>query len=484
MLNSARIVCLASACLSLATAAQAADFAKIGPQAPAAQLIAAHGAVQGPILRLVYDSTVPDKARTTVEIGRDYVYVRQSEAGKPDRATLHDYALRRDIAIDGARRSFVNTSMYAMADFRFAEAYNRRVIRGALQAAKLSGAPVHPYFDLQETGIASPDDGPVAFDREHTKTGGLRFVVEGKTAAAYEPSSESLSQEETQGVLRFLRATVRLHPEMLSAIDAGRNLPQEIVTLEGMLDKRTERRWSLVSVERVQGTYPLAADYQSGLAASETEFAPSLKALLPLMLDAVAGRYRGGPRSLADYRAAQADALAKGNVLQHFLLDNEMLLQYRRGTGACLAGNVLHDDCSQQQEIVDKWKADAATMKVAQAFALEKQNPKEAIAQRNEVSRAGLSNAYMLDLWNADVMIQHNVGGDPVALFTVAIKGNPYVGGFYKDLGDAYRYSFQPAEAWLCYDLARALPGGQSSPVVDGISRMEGSIASRNPEFF
>ena len=478
MRKSAQVFCWMAAWLVWITAGHAADFTRIGPQATAAELIAAHGTAAGPVLRVVYQSAAPDQATMTAEIARDYVFVRRTEAGEPDTVALHDFALRRVIAIDDAHRAFANMSMYAMADFRFAESYNRRVLRGILRSAGIK-ALVNPYFDQQQLGIASPDDGPVEFKREPTAGGGLRFVVDGKTGAAYEPSAENLSADEMQGVMRLLRSSFQLHPEMLAAIAAGLKLPKEIVHTEGMADKRSERHWTLVSVERTQGAYPLPAGYGVTVSGGE-QLAP----LMPVMLDAIAGKSGGGPRSLADYRAAISDAKAKGNVLQHYLLDNEMYLQYRSGTMGCFNGNLLHEDCSQQQAVVDWWKADAVTLKLMQSLLLEKTNPEEAIAERNAIARTGLTDAYMLDLWNADTMMQSGKGGDPLPLFALAIKGNPYVGGFYKDLGDAYRIRFYPVQAWLCYDLARALPGAQSSPVVDGIDRMEATIASRNPEFF
>jgi hypothetical protein len=151
---------------------------------------------------------------------------------------------------------------------------------------------------------------------------------------------------------------------------------------------------------------------------------------------------------------------------------------------ACFRGNVLHEECSRGQEIIERWKKDAPTMALMQSFGLERSDPKAAIAQRNRIDRSGLESAYILDLWNADTILQTGVEGDAPALFALAIKRNPYVGGFYKDLGDVFRTGFEPDAAWLCYDLARLLPGGEGAPVVDGLARMETAIEKRSPEFF
>jgi hypothetical protein len=438
--------------------------------------------LSGPVLRLTYTS--PDGAKIVTSLGSDYVFLRESGSKDHNRTILADFGLKRVMQLDEADKVFSNTSMYAMADFRFAESYNRRMLRGVLAKAKIVGGPIHPFFDQQELGIATPDDGIVEFTRTPTATGGLQFVVEGKLAAAFEPSAEPLSPAEVRALSRFLRNNFTLHPDMVAAILASKAVPKEIMYLEGMFEARKERRWQLQAVERTTATYPLTAEYRSDLRSSSMASKEPLRSLLPVMLEAIAGRYQNGPRSLDSFRAAEDDALAKGYVMQHFLLDSERALQYRSGVSACLEGNVLHEDCSRQQEIIDRWKGDAPTMALLQSFGLERSNPKDAIAQRNRIERAGLSNAYMLDLWNGDTILQTGVEGDAPALFALAIKGNPYVGGFYKDLGDVFRTGFQPDAAWLCYDLARALPGGEKAPVIDGLTKMETAIETRLPEFF
>ena len=64
------------------------------------------------------------------------------------------------------------------------------------------------------------------------------------------------------------------------------------------------------------------------------------------------------------------------------------------------------------------------------------------------------------------------------------MRGDPYVAGYYKDLGDLFRQSFEPAEAWLCYDLGRVLPGGPSAPVINTINGHEAQLAAKLPQFF
>ncbi len=475
-------------------AAGATDFGAIGPQASAAQIIAAHGVTTGPVLRVVYESplgTSPVAIRYSIDIASEYVFVKQSVAeGQSVQTTLYDYQLKRIIFIDETRHAFANMSMYGTVDFRYYESYNRRTIRAVMGKAGLQAKSAefgNPYWDQQALQIADVADGPVPIKRESTNGGGLRFIVDGENAASFEPSTESLSPSEMKGLARFLRANVTLHPAMVDAIMASGKVPSDIASLEIFGDKRTERQWKLVSVERTTGSYPLSSDNKPDLLSpdSNMKLSEPLHSLLPIMFDAIAGRYHGGPRSIADYRTALADALAHGNVLQHYALDNEFLLQYGLGTTACLNGNPAQDDCSHQQDIAQQWLADGRTHAMIDSFGPEGQGDyKSAIAQRKAIAHDDLSNPYMFDIWIGNAMTEGGDNEGALSLLPNGIRGNPYIGSFYKDLGDAFRHSFEPMEAWTCYDLGRALPGGDTKPIVVDIAKIEEFLETKYPEFF
>jgi hypothetical protein len=90
----------------------------------------------------------------------------------------------------------------------------------------------------------------------------------------------------------------------------------------------------------------------------------------------------------------------------------------------------------------------------------------------------------MIDLWLGDAMTESGDIEGALSLIPNAVRGNPYIGAFYKDLGDAFERSFQPTETWLCYDLARALPAGDKAPVVDTIAKKEQFLETTYPQFF
>ncbi len=73
---------------------------------------------------------------------------------------------------------------------------------------------------------------------------------------------------------------------------------------------------------------------------------------------------------------------------------------------------------------------------------------------------------------------------DALPLFANAIRGNPYLAGYYKDMGDVFRRAYSPDLAWLCYDLGRMLPGSADTPVISHVTEQETELAKTYPEFF
>lgn len=470
------------------SAARAEDLASIGPQVGAAELIAAHGNATGPILRISYDTrSDAETGRLVVDIAPDFVFVRKLGA-KETGAVLYDFRLKRMISLDEIHHTFSNDSAYMMVDFKYSESFNRKMLRrvlGGLGVSKQLPQAQNPYWDQQSLGILVPNDDKAVVESKPTSRGGTEYLVDGKVAARFEPSTQTLSVEEKKGFARFLWTNDDLHPIVTDAILATGEVPAEVEARNVMGNKQTVTVWTLKSVERVTGGYPMPADYLSDLASPSQQLSEPLRGLLPTMLEAVSGKYNGGARSQESYRGALADALAKGNMFQYYVLDYELGLQYGTGVNACLNHWPSATDCSNAQDIARKLIADERTHAVLDTFELEQKGDfKNAIAQRSAISRDGLIDTYVVDDWLGNAMIESGDADGALSHIPIAIRGNPYVGSFYKDLGDVFERSFLPRETWICYDLARALPGGAKAPIVDGIGKKEQFLETKFPEFF
>ncbi len=457
----------------------AADMFEVGPQVPAAKLIAAHGASEVPILRITYAQSEDGKPAhlRRADIAADFILSDEDEG-----RLLVDYKLRRRIQIDVARHGFMNLSLFMMPDFRYLESYNRRMERGIVKKLGMPNPPpdlTNSFWTEQELGIVPAADEPASVAPSALPGGGMKYVADGIVAARFTPSAHALSAQEMKGFARYLRETAYLHPMVVQAIvDSGR-VPQTLSFVRIQAGTKASFAWTLQSVERVTGSYPLPPDASPELLSADAPQGDGdvLHDLIPLMLDAVAGRARGGPRSIADYQAALADALKSGRIAQHFVLYNEFTLQYGLHCGA---------SCKLAPDVLAKWKADPRVHAWIESFSVESDghDPKRAIDMRERTDRGGISNAYMIDDWIGDAYTESGKPEKAIPLIANAIRGNPYIGGFYKDLGDAYNHEFDPVDSWLCYDLARALPGGSSAPVVDTLTKREDYLLAAFPEYF
>ncbi len=90
----------------------------------------------------------------------------------------------------------------------------------------------------------------------------------------------------------------------------------------------------------------------------------------------------------------------------------------------------------------------------------------------------------MVDDFLANDLIQAGRPGNALPLFAAAIKANPYMPGYYKGMGDAYRHGFEPVLAWLCYDMGRSLPGSDKTSVMSAMNDYEAELAKKYPQFF
>lgn len=461
----------------------ASDLSATGPQASAEQIIAAHGSADRTVLRLTFSESVDGAAAHPVlaDIAETYVFVK-----RPDHSVLTDYALKRVITVDDSKKTFVNLSLYAEAEQRYAEAYNRRFLRQMLTKIGVNTAPPdmrNPFWAQQELGVADPADGAVDIASAPVKGGGTKFTSAGEDVASFTPSDTSLSSAERAGFSRFLYGNVSLHPQIIEAVLASNAIPKELsyVTMGG--GKRKSVRWTLSSVSRLTAIYPLEAGFANRLP-DEDPSDPDGRAVasvLPVMLAAVSGK-APGMNSLADYNSRIDNALKQGNQFQVFLTYLEMSLQYGKGAGICKPDQT--EKCHPSSVLADAVKKDSRAATLVQALAVEKSDPAKAIAMEQGIDRAGVSNGYVIDDFLGNTMADANRGQDAIPLLSNAVRGNPYLGGYYKDFGDLFRKSFRADLAWLFYDLGRELPGGSGAPVISIINGYEGFLEKKVPQFF
>jgi len=309
--------------------AQAADFSRIGPLAPAASILAARPALREPALEFVYRVEGGNRpGTTTLDLARDFIAAREADGT----VRIHDFALRRIIVADATHHGFTNGSLYGLVDFLRAETYNRRQERILFEKVHVADATKYfaPFWVQSELQILDPEDGtPDLVRREDA--GGVHFSYDGVEIASYTRSKQVLTPDQGVMLRKFLAFNSSLHPRIIQDIVGSGYLPQHLsVTLPPMW-KKPAAVWTLQSAAAVEAAYPLTADATPGLAPSQP---PPLADVLPLMQAAVAGR-APGLHSAADYRAAIETAFAQGRNFQAALTAFEFILQYGAPAAGC-----------------------------------------------------------------------------------------------------------------------------------------------------
>jgi hypothetical protein len=454
------------------TAGAAADFAKIGPQATVADIIGQRPSTGLAVLKLQFAENRNGEAHALrIGIGADFVVIDDGTL-----RTILDCRLRRRIVADASRKTFANGSLYALVDFFSRETLNRLYQRNLVRRATGSTASLgSPFWSQSELHLVAAEDEQVPIDR-NTGSDGVTHVVVGKEeVASFAPSDETLSPVEAAGLSHVLLIYTSLHPAIVKAIIESGRLPRTFSYAISRSGRRGEDSWTLTKAERITANYPLPADYKPDVDITT----PSVRTVLPRVLDAIA--HRNAPRPLAAYREDIARAHNAKQGVQTYLIGTEALLQYGEAAFACGAP----DPCKTREALAAVWNGDTSVAPLRQASEAEARGDlKTALSLRLSVSRHGLSDAYVLDDLIGNTYAEMGDFESALKYLPLAVEGNPFVASFYKDLGDVFLGDYNSFDAWILYDLARALPGGETAPVIDSVTENEKALAKAYPQFF
>jgi hypothetical protein len=408
----------------------------------------------------------------SADFASDYMLVRGG-----GRATLYDYKLRRVLNLNEQTHSFGNDSLYANADFRMVERYNRRMLRAVVAKIGKADALADAYWDESELHVVDPRDPAVAAQRQAAPDGAVRFIYKNAEVASFATSDQNLSPEERTGLRRLLMETSNLHPVAIAALIETGRVPKRLSFALPPARKKGAEVWVLQSASRLTTAYPLTSAYTAEPLTKRQ--ALSEAGVLPVMLEA--GRGSKGLRTPAQYHAAIGDALARKAGLQAALLGLEGSEQYGERAFDCSGGQA---GCHSLKEIFTEGQNDARVGVVVRALGAGQTDRAKALAAMRGLRRDDVTNGYVIDDFAGNMMVEEGNHRDALPLIANAVRGNPYVAGYYKDMGDLFRTSFDSASAWICYDLGRVLPGGASAPVIDNINQYETKLASDFPQFF
>jgi tetratricopeptide (TPR) repeat protein len=468
--------------LLLPLTADAAEIA--GPQLDAVALRAARGASRGSGLLLTFDFRRGEAAGVplSVQLGADYVDV--VEGG---RETLYDFKVKRRIMLDRAQGVFANLSMYGDVAFRRFEVGKRLTLSAMFdEAAHAEGRPlsITPFWIETDLGMPTGAKDLPEIQQDTLPDGAIRFRAAGQEVALFAPASEAVPSAVHASYERFLRLRLPLHPDVVAAILRDGRVPQRLVFVTVSGYDRHPAGLVLTQSLRIEGDYPLPARLESRPLAGQAEDqeALSLRGLLPLMLEAAAGKRGGAARSLAEYRRAVDQALRDHKDFAAALLLAEMTLQYGSTANDCSTGPGSAP-CHDPYELSLRFARDPRAAQLYKAQATESKDQAAASKLWEALRHDDVPGGYIVDVFLGDRLSASGHRQEAMGAFGKALQVNPLLTGIYKKLGDHFLRASRTDLAWLCYDLGRALPvQGTDGPLAE-VGELEQKLEAQFPDF-
>lgn len=471
-------------------AASANEPAARNPLATAQDIRTARTAGTSTVYRFTFRNEAG--ADITLLVASDYAITGEGQA-----ISIHDFHLRRLLALDVGARQFINRSAYSTAGFADYELHNRQLVKGILAAGGadvLKAAPPSVVDDFWIETDLSHSKRPEDMAGASVKWSGNEMAVEysGQTVAVFKPAEQQLPADVVSRFYRALRHVVALHPGIMAEMRKTGRLPKQLdyTSWRPMQDKK-QHQLSLIAVAETVMDYPLTVDY---VAKADDRLHPSFRTHhLPLVTQALIGD-AVDPRPTADaYRQAIAASLAAGQSLDAALLALEMSLAL---TTDC---SVNSDICSLIQDTFSLAQHDDGVKMLLAAKNQEQNNQKQAaIDTLRKIPRAGLRYGHILDLFIANNIVdvyqsrmttareadRARFIADAVGYFAAALEGNSFLAGTYKDLGQFYFHQFYAQEAWFLWDAGRSLPGRTAPNLLDAVGVFEQSLEQNYPWLF
>jgi plasmid stabilization system protein ParE len=433
-----------------------------------------------------------DRRDIILGIGPNYFHVTTDNILK-----IYDFDLSRVFTVDLGARAFSNTSMYAMVAFRGAEANNRQRMAQISAEVGLPTSPTNsdPFWRASELGIAVGDDKNVSLQVSKTAEGHTDFIYEGDTVARLGPETYAIGQRAKRLFNRFLRHEMNLHPAYVERLASIQLLPNGITFRRyERLDKFREIRVRIGAPVRVVWDFPL----EPGLRSEPSMYLndPLTRRILPTIISATAGHRGNGPPSPQQFIDAMRHHLENGPILDAFLVFLEVNLYMPE---ALQCPSTSNDDCRIAAAVIARVRDNPSLMKIYASIGYQSSGIgiSDAISTLVRTPREGLTHGYMLSLYQANALsdlARHMEARDlneskrleelALTSFADALRGNPYIGSFYKDIGNHYFKRFNTPLAWLYWDLGRQLPVRSTFDKLNDIDKFEAKLRQINPEFF
>ena len=388
--------------------------------------------------------------------------------------TVYNFKTCRVRASDPKTATWSDTSLYAMIGFRVKEYQNRMHLADAVNKV------VDPQMTLDDDefmmqtlfGIKPPKNGQPATAttavKKTTRDGFDIYSYNGKECARVKYSNREIPESLRPVFERFLIYAFTMHPDVRREIVKSGKVPAEMALNWQSIGTVTKNEYTLTD-SRLGG----APEKWPGENEMMTDVGDDkMKAAFAAARDEKQFALSKNEQQTGEYIDSR---VAAGVPLDALLAAMEYQLQTGDQDAAVrwlskYKGPFFHDP-----------KCNLYFASMVPAGNNQKRN-KEELAMVDIIDRQGLEKACVLDIQRGDLLMYMGRDEEAHAAFLAALKGNPFIAGVWKDLGDLYDKSSETQLAWACWDTARRLyPKHFMLRDVDDLER---GLRKNLPEFF
>jgi hypothetical protein len=443
-----------------------------------AEIKALHGADFTGMHVFTYRHTsTPAKPNTSPEtiigIGKHLIY----RADGADRMVV-DLRFGRVYWFQGGNR-YINVSIapfVAWGEFELANRVQlKKILSAAVDEAK-ARVMYDPFWTPAEMKVVAPgEDMPALKKREQDGT--QIFNYDDVEVMHWRPMPAALPEPFSANLRRAFLWFFESHPVLLTMVAGENRLPQYWMLRKKRVGDLHTDEYTLADARwcATCEAFPSDAEVVLGFRGVFQE------RIAPVMIAAAQGKFAA--TSTEEYLRRIDTAARQGVMLEATLWLLEMGLQ--EPARPCQPSDASAY-CDVTRRVVPQLRADAEVqtlIKGLQARSVENSN---AIAALREKVR---SNAYYIDLASANALPDsafRSKAGDSAELkFLEALKAMPMVPAVYRDIGNMYYTGMNFWQAWLVWELGRAVKGRSSEPTIwQRFDRMEAEARRRHPEFY
>jgi len=399
--------------------------------------------------------TTVEEFPLTVTLGRQYLVLEHH-----GHRTVYDFEHRRLYEIDVGAQTYRDSSLFTDIGFRVAEFQNRLTLGAQLAAGGLKNNPMQPALIEHLLSLSADSEHTVVDDVAHRDE--RVFSWKGRELLAVSTASSPLPADYQAAYWRFLRYYAAGHPAIYARLADTPGVPRMLRIVRTNINEET-RTLRLTGLE-------MRADTEYSLAGLTLETPPhgdpygQIAALARDGATMIPGRIA---QALSDRDAALGEGRYLDSMLRHFEASIE-------------DGSLAQDWMAAHRE---QLSADPESGRFAGALRPSRGDEAEAAVKAlEELKRAEPAQRYLLDVFEGNTLSRLGRRGEAVTHLLSALNSNPYLVGAWFDIGGAYYASFQPVEAWACWDAARAArPAHPFRSVPD---RLEQRLLHDHPEFF